>query len=178
MGLRDKLQQKPGVAAGVAICALLFAAIVIYHQTLGQPHRSARLLNSAFYSDDDGKTWFVDDDTKLPPFVHDGKVAVRAAVYRDANGKLFVAYLQKFSDAQLKEIQAAIQAHPEEADHWRQSRMEVKKPGDTNWLSWGSFKEPKKAAAYQQAITPLSPDGSSNVSLVSPADADAVLPGQ
>jgi hypothetical protein len=175
MGLRDKLIQKPAVTASIAVVALVFAAILIYHQTLGRPRRNVKLMNSAFYSDDDGKTFFIDDDTKLPPFLHDEKIAVRAAVYRAADGKLFVAYLQKFSDAQLNEIEAAIAAHPEEADHWRQSRTEVKKPGDSKWLSWGSYKEPKKAAAYQQAMTPVSPDGSTNVSPVSPGDPDAVL---
>jgi len=176
MGLPDKIQQKPAVAASIAVAALIFAAILIYHQTLGQPRRNVKLMNSAFYSDDDGQTFFIDDDTKLPPFLHDGKIAVRAAVYRTADGKLFVAYLQKFSDAQLKEIEAAIAAHPDEADHWRGGRTEVKKPGDSKWLSWGSYQEPVKAAAYQQAMTPVGPGGSTNVSPVSPEDPDAVLP--
>ena len=42
---------------------------------------------SAFYTTDDGATLFTDGADRLPPFDHDGKAAVMAAVFSCDNGK-------------------------------------------------------------------------------------------
>jgi hypothetical protein len=174
MAVREYIQRKPAVAASISLAVVVLAAVFVYFQTMGTDHSRARLLNSEFYSDDDGKTWFIDDASKLPPFEHEGKMAVQAAVYRYDDGKRFVAYLEKFSDAQRSEIEAAIAAHPDEAPHWRQSPMEAKKPGDSKWVPPGGVGSPALAKAYQRVTTPVSPDGSTTVSPVAPTDADAV----
>jgi hypothetical protein len=173
MGMQKYIEQKPALMASFAGAALLIALIALYHQTVGKPHLSVRLLNSAFYSDDDGSTWFVDDASKLPPFDHNGKPAVRAVVYRYDNDKKFVAYLEKFSDAELAQAQAAIAAHPQETSHWAQSPMQVKKPGDAKWIL-PPAENPQGAIAYAKIITATAPDGSKNLSPVSPTDADAL----
>jgi hypothetical protein len=173
MGTREYIEQKPALMASFAGAALLIVVIVIYHQTVGKPHQNARLLNSAFYSDDDGTTWFIDDASKLPPFDHNGKTAVRAVVYRYGDDKRFVAYLEEFSDAQLGRVQAAIAAHPEETPHWLKTQMQVKKPGDAKWVL-PLAENPQGAIAYGRIITPTAPDGSKNLSPVAPTDADAM----
>lgn len=170
MSLRENIQSRPVVAGALAGALIIIAAMVIFHETLGQPHRSVRWMNSAFYSDDDGKTWFIDDIGRIPPFDHNGKTAVRAVVFCSGAGKQFVAYLEKFSDAQQTEIEAGIAAHPEEKSYWLNSRMLVKRPGDSAWLYSGIDATPEQRAAYQKAMIPISPDGSSNISLVLPGD--------
>jgi len=175
MGVRETIQQKPALMASFAAVSLLLGAAALYFQTVGKPHVSVRLLNAAFYSDDDGNTWFIDDASKLPPFDHNGKPAVRAAIYRYDDDKKFVAYLEKFSDAQLAQVQAAIAAHPEETAHWMQSPMEVKKPGDRKWIPPPSEK-PQGALAYGKIIMPTAPDGSKNLSPVAPTESDALDP--
>jgi hypothetical protein len=173
MALREYIQQKQSLVAGASLAVVILAAVFVYFQTMGTDHSRARLLNSEFYSDDDGKTWFIDEASKLPPFDHEGKMAVQAAVFRYDDDKQFVAYLEKFSDAQRSEIEAAIAAHPNEASHWRQSPMEAKKPGDSKWVPPGGVGSPALAKAYQRATTPVSPDGSTNLSPVAPTDFDA-----
>jgi hypothetical protein len=153
---------------------LFVAVMMILHQATGGPHTNTRLLNSAFYSDDDGKTWFLDDVSKLPPFDHHGRTAVRAVVYRYGTGSKFVAYLEKFSDDQLTQIKDAISANPEQTSHWLSAPMQVKKPGDTDWLSPPDGKDRKAAKAYAEAKTVVAPGGSKNVALVSPTDPDAL----
>jgi hypothetical protein len=173
MSLREQIAEKPAIAVGFGFAGLLIAVVVLFHQTVGRPHLSASVLNSAFYSDDDGATWFIDDVSKLPPFDHNGKPAVRAVIYRYDDNKKFVAYLEKYSDDRLAQIQAAIAAHPEETSHWMKTAMEVKKPGDAKWAPPPSEK-PQGAIAYGKVITPAAPDGSKNLWPVSPADEDAL----
>jgi hypothetical protein len=173
MGLREQIERKPALMGGIGVFILLLAGALIYYETLGQPHRNIRLLNSAFFSDDDGQTWFIDDASKLPPFDHNGKPAVRAVIYRYDDNKKFVAYLEKYSDDRLAQIQAAIAAHPEETSHWMKTATEVKKPGDAKWAPPPSEK-PQGTIAYGKVITPTAPDGSKNLWPVSPADPDAV----
>ncbi len=57
----------------------------------------------------------IDDLDKVVPFDHGGKPAVRAMVFRCKNGKPFVAYLQRYSEAVEAKIAAIAAAHPETA---------------------------------------------------------------
>ena len=171
MDLREKLKENSTIVGGVCGFILLIAGLVTYRATLGQPHANVRMMNSAFFSDDDGKTWFIDDASKVPPFEHRGGAACRAEVYRYGNGKKFVAYLEKFSDQQKPEIEAQIAGDPQQATHWLQTPMLVKKPGDPAWLPPGGDADARKA--YEKAIEPISPDGSTNMSPVAPSDPDA-----
>jgi hypothetical protein len=52
--------------------------------------------NKIYFTDDDGKTWFADDRSKLPPFDHAGKPAVVAHVYK-CGDKTFVAFLERLT---------------------------------------------------------------------------------
>lgn len=175
MGVRQRIQGNPRLVGGVGAVLVIFAAGVIYHETLGQPHQDLQLVNSAFYSDDDGKSWFIDDASKIPPFDHDGKKAVRAVVYRYDDDKKFVAYLERFSDAQLPQVQAVIAAHPEQASHWLHGAMQVKKPGSLKWIEPGDGNV-ANTIAYEKIITPEAPDGSKNLSPILPSDEDAMKP--
>src|SRR5579862_9820782 len=98
MNIRKKMNEKPalGLAIAGAICAVAIAFFA--WQFSGRRSVDAAYAGKTFFSDDDGRSWFIDDESKLPPFDHNGKQACRAAVYRCGSGKPFVAYLQKYSD--------------------------------------------------------------------------------
>jgi hypothetical protein len=172
--VREVLERNRGIFGAIGALLLFIAVMSILHQAVGGPHRNTRLLNSAFFSDDDGKTWFLDDVSMLPPFNHHGRTAVRAVVYRYGTGSKFVGYLEKFPNDQLIQIEAAISANPEQTSHWLSAPMQIKKPGDTDWISPPDGKDPKAAKAYAEAKIVVSPDGSKNVALVSPTDPDAL----
>lgn len=68
-------------------------------------------INSAYYTDDDGQTFFVDSVYRVPPFDHNGKTAVRAMRMTYDDGKKdFVAYLQRFTAPVKKKLDAACAA--------------------------------------------------------------------
>jgi len=70
-------QQAPGTTAGV-ICGVIVVAVlgIVLSTTV------ASATHRAYFSDDDGKTFFVDDIEKIVPFDHDGKPGFRAMVYQ------------------------------------------------------------------------------------------------
>ena len=135
MGVRERLNDNPRVAVGVAAAILLITSVVVALQfsgpSTGEP--SAR----AFFSTDDGKTWFVDEATKLAPFQRDGKEAVRAYVF-ECNGTSFVNHLERFTPDGRKAAETAMSGKGTEqaasvAGQLRLSGAEVKKPGSKQW---------------------------------------------
>ena len=99
MGIREKINKSQQVWVTVAASVIVVALMVIISQMMrsGRPHLSAA-MTKAFYSDDDGKTWFVDKAQKIVPFDHNGKEALRVRVFRCKGGDPFVGYLERYSD--------------------------------------------------------------------------------
>jgi hypothetical protein len=65
--------------------------------------------DKAFYTIDDGRTWFVDSIYKTPPFDHEGKTAVRAMVYSYDNGRYqFCPFVQRYTSDIKKTLDDAI----------------------------------------------------------------------
>jgi hypothetical protein len=59
----------------------------------------------AFYTTDEGQTWFADVLYRATPFDHEGKPAYGAIVV-ECDGKPYVALLTRLSDAFLYEARA------------------------------------------------------------------------
>ncbi len=139
MGSRRRRKQQLTNAAKIATAILLVAAagFVVW---FSYPHKPKTNGMQEFFSDDDGKTWFVDDGTKIAPFDHDGKEAVLVKVFEDKDGKQFVGYLMKFTDEAKKKIVQGQQTRQirtglsaEQAKPF--SGLMVKRPGDADWVS-------------------------------------------
>ena len=137
MGIREALNRRPKLAAviGIGLCAVALP-IMIWANSSGVPGRASE----AYYSDDDGKTFFADDIDKLYPFDRNGKQAYRAYVYECSDGKRFVSYLARYTDAARTKI-AELEKNtsdpeaPGQANQLRSTAIEVKKPGDESWVS-------------------------------------------
>jgi len=131
MSVREALEQHKrwiGVASVVVIVACLIAA----RQTLrGEALSDA--VTRVYFSDDDGKTYFADGIEKGVEFLHDGKQAYRAYVYRCESGKPFVAYLGRHSSSP-----SATRTPPDPRFPGKQEagsgETEIKKPGDEKWV--------------------------------------------
>ena len=155
MGVRETLNQKPAVAAGVGAVFVCIAVLVIVMNARQVPAR----LTQSFYTDDEGANYFVDDIDKLTPFDHNGKQAYRAYVYRCGSNKPFVAYLSRHTDgarAKIAELSAKAASDPESAAQLGQIRntgVEVRKPKDTKWVPLFS------AAGDQVTAHPHCPEG-------------------
>lgn len=162
MGIREKLTQNKSMGTAVGVGFLLVAGLVL--ASTFWPQKQAN-LNQAFYSDDDGKTWFADSAYRVAPFEHNGKTAVVAHVYNYADGKKeFCAYLAQFTPQAKAKLEAAIAEAQKQGKPpgsvglygdrtFMQNGVVVKKPGGTNWIP---YNDPKAVEIF--AIK--APDGS------------------
>lgn len=115
----------------------------------------------AFYSIDNGKTWFADKALKLPPFDYEGSTAVGVELF-EASGKQFIGYLERYTPegkeriSEFRDRQAAGKVSPIDPGPYlwvQRNGREVKRPGDTNWL-------PASDPEAQRIMHPQSSDGS------------------
>jgi len=145
MGLVETIRTKPAVGATVGTVCLVVAAVFIY-TTLAGPTSGFTPQKYAYFSDDDGKTYFTDDADKVPPYEKDGKQVVGAHVYKGSDGNLFVGYLERAPNEKAKALiekaRAEILENAKAGDTAPDSErlgimttnLEVKKPGSTKWV--------------------------------------------
>ncbi len=151
MSVREKLSEK-GVGVGVAVALILLAgAIFAFNFWPRGPHVHPY---EAFYTDDDGKTFYRDDIYNFPPYEHDGKTAEWAMVYEDDDSNRFVGYCLRFKPATQKLLQGKYadqlkNGTPEAALTFMNSPgillsgMEAKLPGDKHsWVPRGRMANP------------------------------------
>jgi len=162
-GIRQKIGEKRGIGVALGVGLILVAAIALAVQHM--PEKRAD-LNQAFYTIDDGATWFEDSAYRIAPFDHEGKQAVIAQVYSYAGGgKQFCAYVAKYSPQGKEKLEAAIakarknneppaSAMPFRDRDFMQSAMLVKSRGtDKPWIPIGDPRARDVMAVH-------SPDGS------------------
>lgn len=160
-----KLERKwVGPAVGVTVLIVgIVLALVSWHSTAGP----SAVAPKAFFTDDDGATYFTDRDAHLVPFDHDGRPAVTAHVFKTSSGKMFVGWEERNTDAALAVLKAIQQAeeHPDVpfkvTPQQRQiisAGREYKKPSDKGWTPEPPGDGHMFAATMSRSIK--SPDGS------------------
>lgn len=160
MGIRESLNENPKIVTGVTIAlVVIILAWLLWPGGDGGSGPGSSGTSQVFYSDDDGKTWFPDDLTKVPPFDRGGKQAVRARVYR-AGGKEFVSHLERYTPAGQKKMAELMtkgrgMRDPTLFEQVQHDGMEIKAPGDKEWTKMSNM------AAAQKIITPKPPAGAS-----------------
>jgi hypothetical protein len=98
MGLRETLNERPKLGGALAGAFVVVALLIGMFQVIRQrPPTMSDKPDRAFFSVDDGKTWFIDEATRLAPFEHDGKEAVRAYLV-ECGGKRAVNHLERYTD--------------------------------------------------------------------------------
>jgi hypothetical protein len=142
------------------VVGVLILAIAGYWWLSGSSDSQSGLPQRAFYSVDDGKTWFEDSASQIAPFDHSGKEAVRAYVFTSDGGKTkWVGYLERCTAQAKTAILNARngKGEPEEIVRRRLGGgVEVKKPNDTKWVP---ISDAQGAAAIMQ---PKSPTGATD----------------
>jgi hypothetical protein len=125
VGIRETLNQKPAVTtAATAIIIVVMLGVIIY-QSLdrgGVPTPATR----AWYTLDDGKTWFADDSNRPTPFDYKGTPAYRVIVFTcDGGATTFAGYLVRVTDQQGDQVQVP-----------SSSVVEIKPPltGQAGWI--------------------------------------------
>jgi len=131
MGIRDRLNQNPGVMFGVVTAIVVAAGILIAVQVLGSRRTFPKRLPPAFFTVDDGKTYFEAAAENVPPFDHEGKQANRAYVF-ECGGERFVVYVERYNPEAHKAM-VENRATPQTQIYGR----ELKKPGSNKWIKSG-----------------------------------------
>jgi hypothetical protein len=102
MGMREKLDSNRVI--GFLVAAILLAAATVqaayFFWGASPKHQSA---TDAYYTDDDGRTYFIERIYKFPPWDHNGKEANIAMVYSSSSGN-FVGYQLRYTAAARKEL--------------------------------------------------------------------------
>lgn len=171
MGFREALNQHRSVATGVTLAILAVALVTIGYQCTRGSRGPRPASGQAFFSTDDGATWFRDDATKIPPFDKDGKPAYRVAVYECADGEPFVSHMERYPAEVKRRLEAArggaptrpagtpgsAPPSPPVTEMMVRGQREVKEAG-TGDAAWVKVSSPEG----QQITVPVCPDGTTN----------------
>jgi hypothetical protein len=169
VGLREVLNENPRASAGVGVT--LFAAAVgwvVWSLATGGGEGAASqaaVQPKAWFSTDDGATWFADDEAKPSPFqTADGKTAVKVVVFKCGHGKTFAAYLERRTPAaQLAAVATKDSKNPYANQMAGQLYGTQVKPPKTG--AWVLMNDP----AAVKIVTPVCPEGSQDhIDLVVP----------
>ena len=151
MGLREALNRQKGITTAVAALITVGAVIAVVKESGGE---HIGKLSKSFYSDDDGKTYFVDAADRLVPFDHNGTQAFGAYVYKCSDGSRHVGYLFRYTDNALAKLQSLMPQNggdvAQQMADVRAAGTQVKRPGDPNWVSTNS----KEATALMEIHCP------------------------
>lgn len=137
--LREKITKDPKIGSAVGLGMLVLSVAAISLEL-----RSGGTAPKAFYSTDDGLTWFADDAEQIPPFQHEDKDAVRAYVFQCKGGKEFVSYLLRYTPAGRKVVEDRLADRKAGKTPPRSPAVagsasplvgvEVKRPGAKDWV--------------------------------------------
>lgn len=142
MGLRETINQKKGLTTGVALLVMVGAIAFLAYQVFNTGANASSEAMQAFYSTDDGKSFFQADSSNHSPFMHEGKEAYQAHMFTCDDGQtLFVGYLSRLPAEALAKVKAAQGGPPDEYDRvlsQAYAEGEIKRPGDATWVKRGT----------------------------------------
>src|SRR5947207_15643246 len=115
VGVRETLNRYPKITAAV-IGVILLAVVYLFWSSGIGGIAAGRSGTQAYFSTDDGKSWFVDDAKKIPPFQKNGKDAVRAYVYKCPDGTKFVSHLERYTPEAKKMLEGSSGSRSQSTD--------------------------------------------------------------
>ena len=141
MGIRETLNRNPGISAGAVGGVIVLALIYIVYNwyTSGIASSLPSAPTKAWYTVDDGKSYFADSAERVPPYEYQGKTAVLCHVFTCDKGKTpFVGYLQRYT-ARAKKLreQMIVKKTTVGMEELSINGIEVKPPltGDRGWVN-------------------------------------------
>src|SRR5688572_15728049 len=113
MSIRQKMNDNPSIGIGVTAVVILIAVTIIWFQLSGGTTESP---DTAFYTIDEGRTYFEGDVNQVVPFEHEGKQALRAFVYQCGNDAPFVGVVGRYNAQGRREMEDYIKNNIFEKD--------------------------------------------------------------
>lgn len=148
MGFREQINQRPALVFSIIIVviAILWGArIWNKNSNASRPPLSS---GKAAYTVDDGQSWFFDSDTKIPPFDHDGKPAVRVQLWTYDDQTLFPTIVMRYTEQAKQAFESGQVQQPQRRIITQ--GLEVKKALDPN-ARWLTSNEPEYFILLQKA---------------------------
>ena len=138
MEIRGSLNQNKKIGIGIGAAILLLAIALIAFQLSGNGNGISGSISAAYYTDDNGKTFFQDDAFKVSPFDHNGKQAYRCDVFEGSDGKRFVGLIYRHNANGRKRMEEHVASGKRDENFLRGIALEgneVKPAGapDTAW---------------------------------------------
>jgi hypothetical protein len=130
------LNRHRSLSMALALLAVIGAASYLTWFFWPEPDHSPPAF--AWYTVDDGKSWFQDDFERIPPFQHEGKPAVRLHLYSCDGGKTtFVGYLQKLPEEAFQKYRdkGIDPAKVDDDELAAESGWLAKRPGQPEWVN-------------------------------------------
>jgi hypothetical protein len=149
VGIRETLNQNPAITTVATIIIILATLGLIVYQTWDFGGPSYAPPTQAWFTVDDGKTWFADDISKLPPWDYQGRPAHRVFVYTcDDRTTTFAAYLMRYTPEAKQKLTQGNTSDPMMQQLLNGPGVEVKPPltGEKGWLKRS---DPAAAALLQ-----------------------------
>jgi hypothetical protein len=144
MGIRESMNENKGISVGITVgliaCAIGFA---VWYLFLSGGSAADQPGAKAFFTSDDGKTYFLDMAEKIPPFDHNGKKAYGCSVFTNDGGKTqYVAWLYRYTDEGKKRLERMRASKGREMGPSPLECIEVKPAGtgDDGWMLTSSPK--------------------------------------
>ena len=126
MGVVSRLNENKKVGVGVGAALIIIAVGLVALQLYGGNASSLKGSTKAFYTDDNGKSFFKDDISKIPPFDHNGKQALRADVFRCEDNHEFVGLVYRFTDMGKKQMTNYLAQHPRDPEGTLRTGIEMR----------------------------------------------------
>jgi hypothetical protein len=129
MGVREWLDKNRRTMVGIVAALVIIAIGSVVYQVLANRPKFPSGSPDAYFTVDDGKSYFPESSDNIPPFDYKGQPAVRACVY-ECGGKRFVGYMERYTPEARKTLLEKKQSTPQLETYGR----EVKRPGSTSWI--------------------------------------------
>ena len=134
MGLREQINEKPGLSSGAIGGVIVLILVFIVWQFRGNRPPPLPPAGQDYFTTDDGHSWFVDSGDKVLPYDHDGATAVRCHVFKCSNGGTFAGYLETYTQELHDQLTGIEKISGQHQPVSRSSDTLVKRPGDKNWV--------------------------------------------
>jgi hypothetical protein len=146
MAVRQKLNENKKVGMGVGAAILIIAVGLMAFQLRRGNGNAVTAPTSAFYTDDNGKTFFK-DQIRIVPFDHNGRQAYRADVFKCPDGREFVGLIYRFTDSGRREMERYLASKVSDPDG--SSRLSIEHRG----MQVKPINAAEKAWTYNDDVT-------------------------
>lgn len=156
MGVRENIDRHRGLTTGITIIVIIAAAAFAVYNIM--PERVSE-RTKAFFTIDEGKTWFVDSIVKAPPFEYKGKTAYRVEIFSCDGGKTrFAGYLLRYTPEGKQQFEAAVATARKEGRTLESILTSVSKYAELRSLEpgspWISVNDVNKASKIRNVRCP------------------------